>query len=241
MNIHFILQGKGGVGKSLIAAILAQYKKSKGQTPLCIDTDPVNATFAGFKALDVQRLEIMDGDEINPRNFDSLIELIALSKNDAIIDNGASSFVPLSHYLISNQVPALLQGMGHKMIIHTVITGSQALLDTVSGFNQLAGQFPTEALFVVWLNPYWGPIEVDGKSFEQMKAFKDHKDRVSAIIHIPDLKAETFGRDLSDMLQDRLTFDEAVALESVQIMNRQRLNIIKNNLYTQLDNCSAVL
>ena len=126
-KIHMVLQGKGGVGKSLIAAILAQYNVSKGKQPLCIDTDPVNATFHGFKALNVKRLQIMDGDEINPRHFDSLVELIAPSTVDVIIDNGASSFVPLSHYLISNQVPALLQEMGHELVVHTVITGSQAL------------------------------------------------------------------------------------------------------------------
>ncbi|MCZ2328968.1 nucleotide-binding protein [Bartonella sp. F02] len=53
-KVHMILQGKGGVGKSMIAAILAQYKASKKHMPLCIDTDPVNATFEGYKALNVQ-------------------------------------------------------------------------------------------------------------------------------------------------------------------------------------------
>lgn len=168
-NIHMILQGKGGVGKSFIAAILAQFKASKGQNPLCIDTDPINATFHGYKALGVQRLQIMQGDEINPRNFDALVEMIAPSKDDVIIDNGASSFVPLAHYLISNQVPALLVEMGHALVVHTVVTGGQALLDTISGFAQLVNQFPVEAMFVVWLNPYWGPIEHEGKSFEQLK------------------------------------------------------------------------
>ena len=110
-KIHIILQGKGGVGKSLIAAVLAQYKASRDQNPLCIDTDPVNATFNGFRALNVQRLRIMEGDEINSRKFDALVELIAPSTDDVIIDNGASSFVPLSHYLLSNQVPALLKDM----------------------------------------------------------------------------------------------------------------------------------
>ncbi|RYF36519.1 MAG: conjugal transfer protein TraL, partial [Cytophagaceae bacterium] len=157
-KIHMVLQGKGGVGKSFIAATLAQYKTSKGQKPLCIDTDPVNSTFAGYKALNVQRLQIMESDQINPRNFDKLVELIASSKDDIIIDNGASSFVPLSHYLISNEVPTLLADMGHELIVHTVITGGQALLDTVSGFAQIVSQFPTEVVFVVWLNPYWGAI-----------------------------------------------------------------------------------
>ena len=239
-KIHMVLQGKGGVGKSFIAATLAQYKISKGQKPLCIDTDPVNSTFHGYKALGVKRLEILEGDEINPRHFDRLVELIAESKDDVIIDNGASSFVPLSHYLISDQVPALLAEMGHEMVVHTVITGGQALLDTVSGFSQLAAQFPAEALFVVWLNPYWGPIAHEGKSFEQLKAYTTNKARVSAIVQIPSLKKETYGMDLSNMLQERLTFDEALAMESLTIMTRQRLKIVKGQLFGQLDNATVL-
>ena len=239
-KIHLVLQGKGGVGKSMIAATLAQYKIGKGRPPLCIDTDPVNATFEGYKALNVRRLQIMDGDEINTRNFDALIEMIAPSTSDVIIDNGASSFVPLSHYLINNQVPALLQDMGHELVVHTVVTGGQALLDTVSGFSQLASQFPAECLFVVWLNPYWGPVEHDGKGFEQMKAYTANKSRVSAIIQIPALKEETYGRDFSEMLQHRHTFDEALADASLTIMTRQRLKIVKTQLFSQLDNAAIL-
>lgn len=239
-KIHMVLQGKGGVGKSFIAATLAQYKTSKGQKPLCIDTDPVNSTFAGYKALNVQRLQIMESDQINPRNFDKLVELIASSKDDIIIDNGASSFVPLSHYLISNEVPTLLADMGHELIVHTVITGGQALLDTVSGFAQIVSQFPTEVVFVVWLNPYWGAIEHEGKTFEQLKAYTTNKARVSAIVTIPTLKEETFGRDLSEMLQDRLTFDEALSMESRTIMTRQRLKIVKGQLFGQLDSAAVL-
>lgn len=239
-KIHMVLQGKGGVGKSMIAAAIAQHKISKGQSPLCIDTDPVNATFEGYKALKVRRLNIMDGDEINTRNFDVLVELIATAENDVIIDNGASSFVPLSHYLISNQVPALLQDMGHTLVVHTVITGGQALLDTVSGFAQLASQFPAECMFVVWLNPYWGAIEHEGKGFEQMKAYTANKGRVSAIVKIPALKEETYGRDFAEMLQERMTFDEALAMESLTIMTRQRLKIVQTQLYGQMEN-TAVL
>ena len=235
-KIHIILQGKGGVGKSVIAATIAQYKMDKGQTPLCIDTDPVNATFAGYKKLDVQRLDILEGDEINTRSFDQLIELIAPTENDVVIDNGASSFVPLSHYLISNQIPMLLKEMDHELIIHTVITGGQALVDTVSGFAQLVKQFPDEAQFVIWLNPYWGAIEHDGKSFEKMKAYIDNRGRVSAIVQIPELKEETYGRDFSEMLQERLTFDEALERDSLTIMTRQRLKIVRKQLFDQLEN-----
>jgi hypothetical protein len=235
-KIHTILQGKGGVGKSVAAAFLAQFKIEKNQQPVCIDTDPVNLTFHGYKALPVQCVQIMEADEINPRSFDTLVELIAVATGDVIIDNGASSFVPLCHFLISNKVPALLKEMGHDLIVHTVVTGGQAFPDTISGFSQLVSQFPTEAQFVVWLNPYWGQIEHEGKSFEQMKTYAVNKEKVSAIVQIPALKNETYGRDLSDMLQERLTFDEAIAMSSKTIMTRQRLKIIKGQIYGQLEN-----
>ena len=239
-KVHLVLQGKGGVGKSVIAALIAQYKASKGVMPVCVDTDPVNATFEGYKSLNVQRINIMEEDEINSRNFDALVELIASSEGDVIIDNGASSFVPLSHYLISNDVPALLQELGHEMVVHTVIAGSQSLLDTVNGFSQLASQFPAESLFVVWLNPYWGPIEHQGKKFEQMKAYTNNKDRVTAIIDLPKLKDETYGRDFAEMLEKRKTFDESLADGGLPIMTRQRLKIIRGDIFGLLDNAAVL-
>ncbi|MCC5791314.1 MAG: conjugal transfer protein TraL [Legionellaceae bacterium] len=239
-KIHITMQGKGGVGKSFISATTAQYKHHKEQTPLCIDTDPINATFHGFKALNVERLDIMEGDEINPRHFDALIEKIATSDQDIIIDNGASSFVPLSHYIISNQVPALLQGMGHELIVHSVITGGQALFDTITGFIHLVNQLPEDIRFVVWLNPYWGRIEHEGKPFEQLKIYKENKDRVAALINIPDLKEETFGRDLTDMLQQKMTFNEAINSPDRNIMTRQRLKLIRDQLFGQIDNAMVI-
>jgi hypothetical protein len=239
-RMHMVLQGKGGVGKSLIAAVLAQYMASRGHEALCIDTDPVNATFHGYKALNVHRLKVMEGDEINPRHFDALVELVASSSQDAIIDNGASSFVPLSHYLISNQVPSLLREMGHELVIHTVITGGQALRDTVSGFAQMAAQYPADVVFVVWLNPYWGAIEHEGKRFQDMKACKDYWNQVAAIIEIPALKKETYGHDLNEMLQARRTFEESLQLASLPIMARQRLKIVRDRLYQQLEDAVAL-
>lgn len=234
-HIHMMLQGKGGVGKSLIAALLAQYMLSKARTPLCIDTDPVNATFHGYQALQVRRIDLMEEEEINPRGFDALIDLVAQAQGDTIIDNGASSFVPLSHYLISNQIPALLAELDHLLVVHTVITGGQALLDTISGFAHLASQCPPETRFIAWLNPYWGPVEHEGNGFEQMKTYLANRERLSAIVRLPVLKKETFGRDLAGMLQQRLTFDEALAMPALPIMTRQRLSIIRRLVYGELD------
>lgn len=240
-KIHAMLQGKGGVGKSKSCSDLAQFYGHNNRDVTCIDTDPVNATFAGYTALNVQRLELMNAQkQINPRNFDNLIQTISTTDRDIIIDNGASSFVPLTHYLISNQVPALIREMGHELVIHTVVTGGQSLIDTVSGLGQLVSQFPQEADFVVWLNPFWGPIEYEGKPFEQMKAYKDNKARINAIINIPNLDPDTFGQDLSQMLQDRQTFEQALANPDLTVMNRQRLKLIRNQLFSQLETAGVL-
>lgn len=236
-KVNFILQGKGGVGKTVAAAMLAQYKIAQGRKVICIDTDPVNATFVGYKALNVQRLDIMEGDEINSRNFDSLVDTIANTApdQDVIIDNGASSFVPLSSYLIANEVPALLAGMGHEIIVHTVVTGGQAFVDTVSGFQQVINQYPEECSFVVWLNPYWGAVGNNQIPFEKMKAYTDNKSMVSGLVHIPQLKEDTFGKDFADMLKSRQTFDEALADPDLSIMVRHRLKQTRDKIFGRLN------
>jgi len=63
---------------------------------------------------------------------------------------------------------------------------------------------------------------------------------VSAIIQIPTLKKETYGRDLAEMLQSRLTFNEALSTEGLTIMTRQRLKIIKGQVYSQLENAAVL-
>jgi CobQ/CobB/MinD/ParA nucleotide binding domain len=49
--IHMSLQGKGGVRKSLVAAILSQYLASRGQEVHGIDADPVNHTLSEYRGL----------------------------------------------------------------------------------------------------------------------------------------------------------------------------------------------
>lgn len=233
-NQHFILQGKGGVGKSFIAVMFAQYLISKGIKPLCIDTDPVNGTLSGFSALNVFRVNIMEGDEINPRQFDVLIETAANSKVDVVVDNGASSFVPLSSYLITNEASSILKELGHAVIIHTVISGGQSTLDTIGGFASLVNQFPVSVPFVVWLNSYHGAIEHDGKSFTDTKIYKENTSRIAGIIQIPNVKAETFGIDIENMLKARHSFEQEQKSKEVTLMAKQRLKIFERKMFAAI-------
>ena len=65
-TVHFILQGKGGIGKTLVSTLLAQWIGGKDDTPLrCYDTDQENATFSRYKAMNVKHVPVMT-DARNP-------------------------------------------------------------------------------------------------------------------------------------------------------------------------------
>ncbi|EPN7157104.1 TPA: conjugal transfer protein TraL, partial [Escherichia coli] len=55
-SINFILQGKGGVGKSFATSILSQYfiDEKKLENVVVADTDPVNTTTAKVKRLNAE-------------------------------------------------------------------------------------------------------------------------------------------------------------------------------------------
>ena len=235
-GIHLTLQGKGGVGKSLIASVLAQYFLKDGRDVRCIDTDPVNRTLAQYGALGVDRLNLRDEhNRIDQRSFDTLMERF-LTEDGAtfVVDNGASTFLPLWHYLLENSALEYLRQQERRVYVHTVITGGQALIDTLNGFNELA-QTTQERNIVVWVNEYFGRVEADGKKFSEMAAYRDNADKVCGAVIFTKRNQDTFGRDVEDMISAKLTFQEAIATARMPIMAKQRLKVVQRDLFEQLD------
>jgi adenylylsulfate kinase-like enzyme len=235
-RIDLVMQGKGGVGKTYIASLLAQYRSSQDSETECIDTDPVNATFSGYEAFKASRLELMDGNELNPRKFDQMMKRLIDEDKNFIIDNGAASFLPLSNYLIENDAINMLVESGKEVFVHIPITGSQGLRDTLTGFAKLAEHLPQSAKIFVWLNEYFGPIvSNEGKPFEEMAVYTKNKDRIAGMVRIPRQTSSTFGQDVEQMLAHRVTFDEVREHPNFDLMAKQRLTMVKRNLFEQMD------
>ena len=235
-KVHFILQGKGGIGKSFVSALIAQYIQQDDQNVLCLDTDPINATFSSFPALNVRSVALLEANNlIDERRFDDMMEEIFDADASVVVDNGAASFTPLSSYLLDNEAFTAIQEAGKEVVIHSVIAGGLAQDNTVSDFVNLTAQLPQSVQVVVWLNEHFGPIEANGKTFEEMKAYLDNKSRVTAIIRLPKRTENTYGKDLAAMLKKRLTFKEALASESFRVMSKQRLKIMQRGIYEQLE------
>src|SRR6267143_3048811 len=232
--IHIALQGKGGVGKSLISAILSQYLSSKGQEVCGIDADPVNQTFSEYGGLRVECLNLLREGSIDQREFDLLMERFLKEDGTFVVDTGASTFIPLWHYILENHALDHLRQKGKRVFIHSVITGGQSLNDTLSGFEALA-ETTREKNLVVWLNEYFGPVLHHGAPFKQMVVYKKHADKVHGSVAIVRRTADTFGRDVEEMIRQKMTFDEALNGSDFTIMAKQRLRVVQRELFAQLD------
>lgn len=239
IQLHLILQGKGGVGKSYVASLITQHFLDREITPICIDTDPVNQTFAGYEEFNVHPLQLLEGDDINPRAFDQLVDQVMGAEENStfIVDNGASCFVPLCSWLIENKAIEFFEENNIELVIHSVLTGGQALDDTMTGLGNLFEHFPNTSS-VVWLNQFQGKIEKNGVKFEDTALYQDNSNKIRALIYIPEVRKETFGADLQAMLEQKISFAKARQNQDFSIMARQRLHQIWRDLNTQMSSAN---
>ena len=96
-----------------------------------------------------------------------------------------------------------------------------------------------DARFVVWLNPFWGPVALDGKTFEQMKVYQDIKKRIETVVNLPAFTDELFPQDIASMLNSRLTFKEAIESPNQSLMSRHRLKVAQREFYSRLDSLAV--
>ncbi len=242
-HVHFFLNPKGGTGKSLFSYITAQYLISLGADVTCIDCDPITPTLIEYKALNPNRLDIMEGTNIEKTKFDRFVELIVAGSEDQhfIIDNGTSSFVALADYLTANGIVPFLNSMHHTVTFHVVIVGGDNLVGSLGGFQYITKNFKNDAMILVWLNPFFGPVQKDGKTFDQFSIVLENPP--FAQINYPDFPKDMFGKSFARLQKDRLTFAEVCdaerAPEGYDLMTCHRLNMMRDQIFKMLEASKA--
>lgn len=237
-NIHLVLQGKGGVGKSLTATFTAQHIQSKGRKVICADTDPVNATFTQYASLDVAHVVIAEGGNVIQRKFDPLMELLISTEADFVIDNGAATFMPLTRYLAENDIFQVMSEAGKNVYVHTVLTGGQAKSDTYNGFAELLTKVNKFAKVVVWENEFWGKVEYDGHPITASKLFKDAEKsgKIAGIVKIVNRSnSDTFVGDMKQMTEAHMTLADVMASNQFSFLAKNRLNKVVQEVFADLD------
>lgn len=234
-TIHFILQGKGGCGKSFVAVLLAQYMRRSGADLKALDTDQENTTFAHYKNLNVRHIPVMnDSRIIDAKRFDQLMEILLSEEGTFVIDNGANTFSPLLAYIVENDVIQFLKENGRTVYIHTVVGGGDTMADTANGFSSIAQG--VDAPIVMWMNEHFGPMKTEeGKEFTDTKVFKTYQARLHGAVLLPARNHQTFGDDIKRMNTKRLTADEVMTSSDFNFMEKKRIRDAVNDVFTQLD------
>ena len=86
---------------------------------------------------------------------------------------------------------------------------------------------------------FWGPVALDGKTFEQMKIYQDIKKRIETVVNLPAFTDELFPQDIAGMLKSRLTFKEAIESPDQSLMSRHRLKVVQREFYSRLDSLAV--
>jgi GTPase SAR1 family protein len=236
-TLFVTLQGKGGVGKSFLTAAFAQWLVDRGRPVACIDTDTLNPTLLQYKPLKATHLKLSQNHVIDPRALDALVGIVTAAPEDAqvVVDVGSNGFETLMAYEVENGVFALLAELGHQVVVQTVIAGGPDAEETIKGTMALLAA--TDVPLILWLNEHLGPLEVHsqgrGRPITEAKFLHEARDRILGTILLPARTKATFGKDIEEMLRQRLTFGEAIA--GFDLMPRTRIKRIRDELWAQLD------
>ena len=111
--------------------------------------------------------------------------------------------------------------------------------DTLNGLERLA-QTTSEKNVIVWLNEYFGEVLKDGKRFEEFTVAEEYAPKLVGAVLIPDRNPHTYGDDVRQMLERRLTFDEAIQSADFSLVSKQRLTIVRREIFEQLDTLEIV-
>jgi len=234
---HFILQGKGGVGKSLVSSLLAQFFIAQNYPVRGIDTDPINQTFANLPFVDSIAETVTDtqSNETNHRTIDRIMGEILEKPSVYVIDNGASSFIPMSVYLIDGGGIVTLAEEGTKPIIHLVIPvgpeTEMALEGCMSLIDSIDGALPV----VLWINEREDSWEhYFGGKFEDNELFKSIEEKVTGFVTIPHMKAP-LSLNFSDMLRNKQSFAEVSTSKDWLFMEKARMKRLNETIFGNIE------
>src|SRR5256885_15724191 len=165
-TIHFVLQAKGGIGKSFVSTLLAQYLLNETGAVRCFDTDQENTTFTHYEALKVRHVTVANSSRlIEPKKFDGLMETLLTEEGNFVIDTGANTFSNLLAYMVENEVFPMLADAGKTTYVHTIVGGGGTLADTANRFQPIAQKGDGDSA-VPWLHEPFGEVRNGaGKAF----------------------------------------------------------------------------
>ena len=226
-KIHFIGGEKGGVGKSLMARVLAQYLIDRGDPFIGFDTDRSHGAlmrfYSGYASpVVVDRYEALD----------SIVEAtVDQPQRRILVDLAAQTHEPLVKWMDDSGVLNLVDEMGSSIHYwHVMDTGK----DSVDLLKRLLDRFGPALKYVLVRNHVRGSdFHVLEQSGEQSRAMSLGAQVVTmrklhdTVINKIDATSSSFWK--------AKTPQESEGPNSLGLMERQRLKMWMRDIYRELD------
>ncbi len=225
-SIHFIGGEKGGVGKSVVARILAQYFIDREYAHLGFDTDRSHGAllrfYSGYASpVEVDRYE----------SLDTIIEAAVENPEKRIlVDLAAQTHAPLVKWMDESGVLETADEFGYTMTYWHVMDPGR---DSVDLLTKFLDRFGSRMNCIIVLNQLRGDhFDIFEKSGEKVRAIR-HGARIVTLnrLHEPVMNRIDAGSTSFWAAKNRSESDTT----GLGILERQRVKVWLNNIYAQFD------
>lgn len=221
-RIHFIGGEKGGVGKSVVARLLAQCHIDRNLPFQAFDADRSHGALLRFYADYSKAIALNDFD-----SADELMEAAVEREQSVLVDLAAQTSQPLQRWIDDNDLLTMAIEEGVRVVLWHVLDDGA---DGIGLLQRLFDKYRTDASYVIVKNFGRGS---DFSAFETASIRDTAEELGAAVIDLPPLHRGTMHK------VDHLDLSFWAAANNKQtglgLMDRQRIKVWLRKTYDQFD------
>jgi hypothetical protein len=228
-SLNFIGGEKGGVGKSVVSRLVAQYLLDKEQTFTGFDTDRSHASFARFYPEQASPV-IVD-------KFEGLDSIVACfeeappegQKHRVIVDLAAQTAAPLARWIKESDVLQLLGELGVTINFWHISDAGKDSLDMLGRLVSTYGKGPN---YIVVKNEGRG---ADFTDFEESAAVKKALSLGAQIVTLAPLHEVSMRKIDAQNASFQAAINQKDGAQALGMLERQRVKTWLKSSYEFLD------
>jgi len=224
-TIHFVGGEKGGVGKSVLARLLAQYMIDHELPFIGFDTDKSHGSLLRFYS-DYAAATIID----DYQSLDAIIETAsAQAEQRILVDLAAQTHQPLARWLDESGVLELAKELGITICYWNVMDSGK---DCVNLLDHLLSQFGTQLNYILVQNQ----VRDDQFTLLEQSGVKDRALAFDAkVMTLKRLHAPVMTKvDSNSYSFWAAKNKDTESLDPLGLLERQRMKIWLNHAYSEI-------
>jgi hypothetical protein len=221
-RIHFIGGEKGGIGKSVLSRLLAQYHIDRKRSFQAFDTDRSHGAMLRFYG-DYSRPIVLE----DFSSADQLVETAVEQQHDVLVDLAAQTSLPLFKWMDDSDLLGLAAEEDIDVVLWHVLDDGA---DGINLLERMLQQYEARAKYVVVKNLGRGK---DFSAFDVSPARTTADALGTPVIELPELHGPTMRKvDHNDLSFWAAAYNKEAGLG---LMDRQRVKAWTRKAYSQFD------